>query len=169
MVFRGVRCRVALPVGAFICSYNGELISEDIACVRGVHYDHTLGMSYLFDLRDISLLLDHGGDMGAESDGGTGDRPAPGNGSGSKTAGRKRGGGKAGGSKGHVNAQNGSKSSAGVGGRKSPGKATATASKVDPSGADAPEHMNLMAIDATLSGNVARFINHVSEARFPFD
>lgn len=49
-VYRGVRCSVPIPRGAFVCEYTGEVMQEGEASRRGHVDDNNTGMSYLFDL-----------------------------------------------------------------------------------------------------------------------
>jgi hypothetical protein len=47
---RGARCRVDIPAGAFVCEYIGDVVTDAMGIVRGMHYDNDMGRSYLFDL-----------------------------------------------------------------------------------------------------------------------
>ena len=41
-----------IPIGAFVCTYTGELVTRGLADIRGSYYD-SLGSSYLFDMNDV--------------------------------------------------------------------------------------------------------------------
>jgi hypothetical protein len=59
---RGVRCRADVMKGMFVCEYVGDVVTDEMGALRGLHYDNDMGRSYLFDL---DFFRDQDGDSEA--------------------------------------------------------------------------------------------------------
>ena len=49
----GLTAMEEIPAGAFLMEYLGEIVSKKQGDMRGTYYDAN-GLSYLFDLNDLS-------------------------------------------------------------------------------------------------------------------